>query len=297
MRRSPFLLLLLCLSCSTPPSPPTMRVSALFETLSVKSSAGDDSAIASLDLLVFRDGQLDAHARALHSAAVEASVTAGVPLRWYVLANAPEGMGQLQSESAFLHSAMELTKGPLAMKASGQDLFQGSENHVAGILLNRYACKISVDALEVSWLEAFDRPPLCSLEQMGLLHARRRIPWSGEAEGAADGDWEDRMDICEKAIPGPAPVRLDTQLYTLPNASEDQPTCLAIALRIDGVLQWYVTPLPELHANTHYRIFRILLPGPGNALPQMDSQRCNMELLVQVEPWENKQAYIQFPNV
>ena len=86
-----------------------------------------ESDVVTLDLLAFRasDGLLDASARVSGGAdKVSAEVSAGVPLRWKVVANAPAGaFGSVTTESAFEAALTSLTDGgtsSLVMWSAGE---------------------------------------------------------------------------------------------------------------------------------------------------------------------------------
>lgn len=274
---------------------PPERIRASFQTLQVKA-LDNDSAVQSLDLLVFRNGQLDAYARVLGSDVIEAEVSAGAELDWYVIANAPEGLGEFRSESAFLETPFTFTECPIPMHASGKDVFLDGENHLSGIILQRYACMVTLEEVEVSWLSAFSHAPPCRLEGIGLLDARLRMLWSGAALPAADGDWENRIEPYSQELTDAEPVELGARFYSLPNPSANRPTRLALKLGIDGVTQWYVTPLPPMEANTHYCFSRIIVTGPGSPGPEFPLERHDLLSSVYVQPWDNAQEPIVFPN-
>ena len=326
MRRTGFPILFLAAAlgaaaaCGKEPDQAPDRVSVSFETLPpaatrALSSEAEDR-VETLDLLVFRsfDGILDAHARTRSSTRVTAAVSAGIPLRWYVIANASAAaFSGYASEAEFLSGETCLGESPsLAMHADGSGLYHpGEDLLISGILLRRYACKVSVREISVRWLGAFTQSPPCTLDRVVLVNVRGSCPWSGEPTDAPGDLWYNpsRVDPQEPAvqelllwegpltIPGPEPLQTDIPLFALPNPSSGdgmgvgawspRKTRLCLQLTIDGTVNWYAADLPPMSGNRHYLLSHLVIDGPGTENPDELLVRTNISFRLQVQDWED----------
>ena len=307
-------------ACSKGPVTAPERVSISFETLppaAVKALSPEaEDRVETLDLLIFRagDGFLEAHARSSSSFRVGASVTAGVPLHWYVIANAPDGsLASYGSEQDFLAGETLLAgSGALTMHAEGDGNYAAGENRlVSGIRLKRYACKVSLLTLSVNWLGAFWQSPPCTLDRIALVNVRGSCPWSGIATGGADDLWYnpsriDRHDAFVDGfilwegpvtVPGPDPIQVEIPLYAMPNPSSEngdgggswspRKTRLCLQLTIDGIPQWYRADLPPMQGNRHYVITHLVIDGPGALHPDEAIERAEVTFRLQVLNWDD----------
>ena len=335
MRRTGFSIMLpavalfLAAACGKGPDQAPDRVSVSFEALppscaakSLSSEAEDR--VESLDLLVFRadDGVLDAHARTNSSLRVGSAVTAGVPLHWYVIANAPAAaLEGFASEAEFLAGETFLGESAsLTMHADGMGIFPAGENRsIQDILLYRYACKVSVREISVQWLGAFTQSPPCTLDRAALVNVRGSCSWSGTPSAEAEDLWYNpsRIDPQEAAIqellvwegplaiPGPDPLPLDIPLFALPNPSSGdgrgdrgawtpRKTRLCLRLSIDGIPNWYSADLPPMDGNRHYLVSRLIIDGPGSANPDEALVRTQISFRLQVQDWEDSWNDLSF---
>jgi len=324
----PAVVLCLAAACGKGPDQAPDRVSVSFEALppaitkSLSSEAEDR--VETLDLLVFRarDGMLDAHARTSASLRVASAVTAGIPLRWYVIANAPAAaLDGYASEAEFLAGETFLGESAsLTMHASGAGIFSPGENRsIQGILLHRYACKVSLAELSVRWLGAFAQSPPCTLDRVALVNVRGSCPWSGTPTAAAEDLWYNpsRIDPQDAAvqellawegpvtIPGPDPFPLDIPLFALPNPSSGdgrggsgawspRRTRLCLQLTIDGIPNWYSADLPPMDGNRHYRVTHLVIDGPGSEHPDDELVRTQISFRLQVQDWEDSWNDLSF---
>lgn len=324
----PAAVLLIAAACGKGPDQAPDRVSVSFEALppaiSKSLSSEAEDRVETLDLLVFRadDGLLDAHARSSSSLRVGSAVTAGIRLRWYVIANAPAAaLDGYANEAEFLDGETFLGESAsLAMHASGQGIFSAGENRsIQGILLHRYACKVSVTELNVRWLGAFSQSPPCTLDEVALVNVRGSCPWSGTPTAEAGDLWYNpsRIDLQDASIqellvwegpliiPGPDPVPLHIPLYALPNPSSGEETGgggpwsprktrLCLRLTIDGIQNWYSADLPPMDGNRHYVVTRLVIDGPGSAHPDEELVRTQISYNLQVQDWEDSWNDLSF---
>ena len=279
-----------------------------------------ESDVVTLDLLAFRasDGLLDASARVSGGAdRVSAEVSAGVPLRWKVVANAPAGaFGSVTSESAFDSALTSLTDGgpsSLVMWSAGELTVTEGQGPVSAPL-SRYACKVSVESLEVRWLDTFTVPPAVTLERAVLVNVVGTAPYSGVPQ--AGGVWYNRMgvdpdlpaDVGDMTVAEYGSVRVASSgalsvaspLYCMPNpvsnndnsanAPEWTPrsTRVALELLVDGVPNWYPVDLPSMECNRHYVIRRLVIDGPGSQGPDFPVTREDLSFTVEVVPWTDE---------
>lgn len=282
------------------------------ETPSVKGYfSGEEDAVHSLDLLVFRssDGGLDARAHNEASNSITADVTEGEKMDWFIVANAPDGvLTYFRNEQEFLSSFCTLGQG-MTMFSSGSRTFS-EESHSVSALLNRYACKVSMESIRVDWPGALP----CLLEKVALLNAVGSCPWSGVPDSggiwyncsAVDTDgyirqmlvWEDGADIDTDED---APV--GAELYAMPNPSTGKdyglpwtPRCtrLAIELKSGGVSNWYSVDLPAMNCNCHYLVRNVVIKGPGTPEPDQELVRNGIACEISVLPWGTEETDVEF---
>lgn len=275
--------------------------------------------VTSLDVLVFRSGNgvLDNGARVEGAGVDRISVelTAGVALRWYVVANAPRGLLSYVSESTFLEGLTLLTHGTetsLVMLGSGS-LPEGPVAESVQVALDRYACKVTVETVTVEWADAFTMASSVTLGRIALVNVVGSTPWSGTP--AAGELWYNRMGV-ESGLPAyvadmtvkdyegrtlqeGVAADVASPLYCMPNpvandvnsanAPEWSPrsTRVAVEVLLDGKANWYPVDLPAMRCNTHYVIRSLVLTGPGSQGPDWPVERDDVRFSVSVEPWVN----------
>lgn len=305
------------------------KVSVIFlAQADVKAAVqGDGCAVERLDLLVFRslDGTIDTYASLSGNglSGIEADVTAGCRMNWHLVANAPEGsFDGIVSESDFLARNTMLshtTSNTLVMHDSGTKVFTPG-GYATNAILQRYASKVSLGKLKVSWLGEFAETPPCILETIALVNARGQISWEGTPSGSADGIWYNcsRIDTGLSGIPASClvahpnltissadAVDVGVELYAMPNPSECDDTASAqpwaprrtrivIGLRIDGILQWYPIDLPAMECNTHYAARNVEITGPGALEPDGAIDRSSVSFTVELQAWGSRTNNVDF---
>ena len=305
-------------------------------TKAALTEAGE-SRIASLDLLVFRasDGMLDAYVRSVAEGSesltqLEASVTSGVEMHWYVIANIPAGrLSSFSSESDFLSASTSLTDmsgGTMVMHASGIYTFNPGTNLIENVSLIRYACKVSVKNILVSWLGTFDTAPSCTLDEIVLVNVRGDVDYSTQLSASASDLWYNKssvethtafIDACldwkgSTVVTGPESVNVGVSLYAMPNALETDAygpvsvtspwtprrTRIALKLTIGGQPQWYPIDLPSMAEKTHYIASDVTIMGPGTSGPDEPIERTSIDFTVNVYAWgEEDGGEVVFPSV
>ena len=300
-------------------------------------SADGESRIGSLDLLMFSSGVgiLDTHVRVDASGtesltSLEASVTRGVELRWYIVANAPAGLlSACELEEQFLGAVTtleDMSGDVMVMHAGGVNVFGDEVNRIDGVLLVRYACKVTLQSLRVSWLGTFDVPPSCTLDKVALVNVRGDGRYSGVLSAAEDDLWYNRssidahspfIDRCilwEGSLPisGPESVDVGISLYAMPNPSEGdgvgpvissnpwtpRRTRLVLGLTIEDIFQWYPVDLPAMVEKTHYVAENVIIMGPGTPGPDEGIDRTSIDFTVNVYGWgEYDHGEYVFPTV
>lgn len=312
---------LAAVSCSREPQPEgdggRSTVSFVVGSRTRASVTPHEGEVTSLDVLVFRsgDGALENAARVEGSGVdrISAELTAGVPVRWYVVANAPAGVLSYGTESAFREGVTLLTHGTessLVMYGSGS-LPEGPVSEAVPVALDRYACKVTVESLTVDWPDAFTMASEVALGRIVLVNVVGSTPWSGIP--AAGGLWYNRMglesglppyvaDMTVKDYGGMAlepgvAADVASPLYCMPNPvandvnSANAPewslrsTRVAVELLLDGTANWYPVDLPAMRCNTHYVIRSLVLKGPGSVGPDWPVEREDVRFSVSVEPW------------
>lgn len=303
---------LLAIGACTKPQEQRVSVRFLAQADVKAALQGDDSDVERLDLLVFRssDGAIDTYASG-SGRSIQASVTAGCSMNWYLVANAPAGAfdgivneAGFRAQNTLLEHTSERT---LVMHGAGSKVFTSGEP-AATVILERYASKVSVGQLAVSWLDDFAVTPPCILETVALVNARGQISWEGTPSASEGGVWYNRSGIdlltgivgsCLVAHPnlsiGSADaVDVGEQLYAMPNPSASIPTRLVLGIRIDDILQWYPIDLPPMECNTHYSAKNVYITGPGALEPDGNLDRSSISFTVELQPWGNQTSNVDF---
>lgn len=337
-----FLLALCCLSCT---KEMTQQKASVFITVSLDNAPlskaaiteAQESKVSSLDLLVFRanDGILDSYARAEAEgdeslSSLSATVTSGISMHWYIVSNVEAGtLNVFDTEERFLNALTHLSDmsaGSMVMHASGVHTFSLNQDRLENVLLIRYACKVTMKNIRVSWLGTFDTAPSCTLDRIVLVNVRGDERFSSMLTASADDLWYNRscveshdlfIDSCiawngSLEVAGPDSREVNVSLYAMPNPSEgdgigpvsvDNPwsprrTRIAIRLTIDGVPQWYPVDLPSMEGKTHYVAEDVVIMGPGTPGPDEGIDRTSIDFTVNVYGWgeENRGTFV-FPSV
>lgn len=292
-----------------------------------------ESDVRSLDLLVFRaaDGGLDSHTRAVSDgnedlSAVSARVLVGVPMHWYVVANAPDGkFADIATESAFLSLRTTLSESVAfapVMYSSGNVIVSPSGSSVTA-RLDRYMCKVSVQSVKVDYMDSFSTAPEVVLNRLVLVNVVGDIPMSGIPSNVT-GSWYNRMtvdgnlpsDIAAVLVSSFAPVTvsssdavsLSSPLYAMPNPTSNsvnsaiepdwsvRNTRVSLELLINGVSNWYSVDLPGMLPNRHYVINSLTISGPGSESPDLPVSRSEVMFTVNVQEWGVNELGLEFPN-
>lgn len=300
-------------------------------------SAADEMRVASLDLLVFdsSNGVLDTYVRAEAGgteslSSLEASITSGVSMDWFLVANIPSGrLSSVSTKEELLEkstSMSDMSGRLMVMHAEGTRTFSASGDVVDGVSLIRYACKVSVKNIRVSWLGTFAESPSCVLDRIALVNVRGDEKLSGELTFASSDLWYNKgvidshasfLDACllwsgNQAIDGPESQEVNVSLYAMPNSSEGdvvgpisvtnpwspRRTRIALRLTIDGTPQWYPVDLPAMVGKTHYVAEDVVIMGPGTPGPDEGMDRTTIDFTVNVYGWgEENQGTFVFPSV
>lgn len=281
-------------------------------------TSGAENAVRSLDLLVFRaNGALESHVRVGSESYVEADLITGEELTYYVVANLPaERLALVSSKSEFLSTLTYLSDtamNSMVMSGSGTLTLSGnSDVEVGPIGLDRYACKVSISDITVSWLSSFATPPSCVVNRVLVMNARTAEPLSGTATAAADAYWVNKLtdeavdpasmvgylvyDNPALAVSSSAKTALGSVVYAMPNAStgdaiaSDTPWAprrsrVCVELLIDGQSNWYPIDLPAMERNTHYIVSELVIKGPGTTAPDMGIDRTAITFGIDVATW------------
>lgn len=334
-----FLCVVTCVSCTKEQVGPKTRVSFIVKTESDMTKAAltiaQESRVASLDLLVFKadDGMLDCHARTVAQgegsvSTLDASVTSGIPVDWFIIANLPEerfvSIGSKDSFLTELTSIMDMSSGVMVMHASGSQVFDPGTNLIQNVGLVRYACKVTVENILVSWLGTFAEAPACTLDEIALVNVRGTCPLSGTPTADASALWYNKSSVGSHSgflgecldwkgsmeISGPQSYDVGVSLFAMPNASDGEGvgpvtvsnpwtprrTRIALKLTIDGVPQWYPVDLPAMAGKTHYVVSNVVIMGPGTEGPDEGIDRTAVSFTVNVYQWgEENHGEQHFP--
>ena len=326
-------------SCSKERSVQKTRVSFIVKTESDMTKAAltetQESRVASLDLLVFRsaDGMLDCHVRTEASGSgsvsmLDASVTSGIEVDWFIVANIPaDRIASVDNKGSFLSkltSISDMSAGTMVMYAFGSQVFDPGTNLIENVGLIRYACKVTVDNILVSWLGTFEHTPTCTLDEIALVNVRGTCPLSGVPTADAADLWYNKSSVgnyggflqaCldwtgSMAIAGPQSYDVGVSLFAMPNASEGEGmgpvtlvnpwtprrTRIALKLTIDGASQWYPVDLPAMSGKTHYVVSNVTIMGPGTEGPDEGIDRTSVSFTVNVYQWgEENHGEQHFP--
>lgn len=277
--------------------------------------------VVSLDVIAFRqdNGQVDVSGRVEAEGSgtvgsVIAELSSGVPVDWYVVANAPEGaVSACASKAAFLAGVTTLTQGirsTLVMMGHGS-LPGVPQSGSVPVSLDRYACKVTIQSVAVEWQDAFNMGSV-SVGRIALVNVVGSTPWSGTPAG---GDlWynkagleaglpaavEDMLvkDYGGLSVASSSPVDVESPLYCMPNpvVNNDnakntghwtpRTTRLAVELLIGGVSNWYPVDLGSMLPNRHYLIRKLTVTGPGSAGPDYPVERSDIRFTVMVVDWD-----------
>lgn len=285
----------------------------------VATKAGDDG-IGTLDALVFREnGQREAYARSGGNS-VQVSLPTGIPLRWYLVANATASLGSLLTESDLLSSRALLdgqTPSSVTMYGRGSGTI-GDGTSTVGVELSRTVSRITLGSISPVFLKDSYQASAVKLSGIHVINAAGSCPYT--LIPYAGGVWHNRlgrepglgqglsamlgrdMDMTLDghtvegpwtfyACPNPTDNGIDSR--TAPSWSERN-TRLVVEISIDGVPNYYPMTLPAMECNTEYLIREAILKGPGSASPDIPVERHDMAFTVSVRPWEQIQTDAEF---
>lgn len=271
------------------------------------------------DVLVYRSdvGTLDAVKHQSGRSAVTVDVSGNTALHWYVIANGPsDQLSGYRTESAFLEALSLLTQSTetsLVMQDDGVFVVSDDQSEVT-VRLDRFACKVTVNGIEVKYIDSLEGSHTFTLERIALINVVGAIPYSGVPIAPSNrAQWYNRMTIDNSApalvkgmtvtsfgsqsITSSARVSCVESLYCMPNPTSNsvnsatdpnwsvRNTRVVVELKIDGESNWYSVDLPAMQPNTHYILDKFTIMGPGAEGPDYPVQRNNVSFTVEVRPW------------
>ncbi len=264
------------------------------------------SAIETLDVLLFREGgALEASGRSSGGATVTLTVRPGETYHWYALANAPEEILSVHSEDGLRRMRLSLSgcrEAYCPMYGSGEALLvDGSEVNAT---LRRGLSKVSLEGLSAPFLAEGYLIGEARLERLFLMNA----PGEGALlpDGSAPGVRlnRDGVDpslseslkgflVAERRVSlSPTEVTDGTALLCCPDA--EGKTVFVLEVTLDGERSYYGIPLPELKANTYYKIRDLVLLGPGAPTPGEAPCRDETVFSVEITPWSASEREAKF---
>lgn len=292
-----------------------IRVRVVGATKAADEGTSDE--VRTLDLLVFRssDGMLESRSRQEGTLSVSCSCTSGRELRWYLVANAPEGLS-FASESAFLEGVTCLSdqEESIVMHAEGSVFLSGKPEGIEA-RLKRYPCKISLDAIRVPWMDSEGAPSEFRLGRIAVINAVGTCHYSGIPD--TDGPWLNKAEAEDVSpllfkdhggtlIPSSGLFPCQTTLYSLPNPTDSginssntaswcpRNTRLCVELLAGGISYWYPVDLRGMEGNCHYRITELVVTGPGAGGPDRSITRDPVSFQLLISPWDSVSSDIDF---
>ena len=330
-------LLLGLFSCGKEPSRESAapRGSVLFrieETQTKSDVTLHELGLRHAEVLVFRrstgqlEGALDATRKGTGILHASMEFPTGVSFNYVVIANGPDGLKELAAslgETAFLQQLSLLThttSTSLVMYGSGSFAISTHNPSVIEVSMRRYSCKVSVESLELKWLDAFSTPPSVTLERIVLVNVVGSTPYS--AVPAVGETWYNQQGV-DGSLPaivkditvaeyGSLPVVSSSAvntlvpLYCMPNPTSNnvnslntpawspRNTRVALELKVDGVSNWYPVDLPAMLCNRHYLIRKMEVMGPGSQGPDYPVERNDVVFTLEVLPWGDEEIEVSF---
>lgn len=302
------------ISCN---GPEPLQVNARFvstcPTAAVKSSLVDDSRIEKLDLLLFRtsDGKLETRAASVGSSTIEITVPRDREMKWYMVANAPEGLiPECHNLEDFLNDTVLLEDG---FVMHDQGIFTFRENGATVTAsLSRYLCKVGIGSITIDWADALP----CSVETVALMNVQGSAPISGEPTdlplryncGVIDSGLGAELEGMLSARPcitieSSSPANIGVTLWCMPNPSDgnsyglpwqNRRTRIALCIKAQGLDNWYPIDLPPMEGNRYYLVDNIVIKGPGANAPDVKPERIPALFTIRVLDWEEEITPAQF---
>lgn len=301
-------LAVIVLSCNGPePAQVNARFVSTCPAAAVKSPLVDDTHIEKLDLLLFRasDGRLETKATGVGSSTIEITVPRDREMKWYMVANAPEGLfPECHTEEDFLNNTVLLEDG-FVMHDQGECTFRENGATVTASL-SRYLCKVGIGNITIDWADALP----CGVETIALMNVQGSAPLSGEPAdlplryncGVIDSGLRTELEGLLSARPGitiksSLPVSVGATLWCMPNPSDgdsyglpwqNRRTRIALCIKAQGLDNWYPIDLPPMEGNRYYVVDNIVIKGPGAGAPDVKPERVPATFTVRVLDWEDE---------
>lgn len=310
-----FVLLALC-ACSHKEQAELEYVSVLFEINSTKSAFEDDSAVSSLDVVVFHknDGSLYTHKRSLSITGLVLSLPADTAFDYFVFGNVPSGtFDAVSNESELKNIFADLSDcvpcNGLPLTGSGSGSF--STSGTVSVTISHLASKIQLCGITPGFMaEEHYESKSVSLDRIYLINAVRNFPLTSIS--AFDTLWVNKLSFDEGLEQPLRPVLLETpgkplknsstltdqyNFYCMPNRTDngvnsvDAPlwcarnTRLVLEITINGVKNYYPVTLPALDNGKCYRIDNLILQGEGSDHPDIPVSRKKITYSVTVSDW------------
>lgn len=254
-----------------------------------------ESAVSSLDVLVFREGgtELEASARS-YGSTLSVSVSKDVPLEFVLVANAPAlAFNSCANLSQFNAVAMRL-----AQNRRDSFLMTGSGNFTAGsdfsldVSLVRCVSKVSVGRVVTSFVSSLPFATLVTLNRIFLENVVDTRCYGS----LSPGGWCNRMGVdlsisepvfsfLDKEIGwlviGEETISANAEFYCFPNVYDNgvtsatspdwspRNTRIVLEFMTDGNLEYYPITLPAMSQNVCYSVNEVILNGRGSSNPDI----------------------------
>lgn len=315
------ILVLICIailaaSCVEHDDFPGKRIRVRFDCSvpATRSGIPDDRSVNSLDILFFRaeDGAFDAYTRVENDRA-DMDITAGIDMRYYVMANFPKGMFEgISNESEYLRTVLSLSDidGSMPMSCSGSGKFNSDQT--LEVYMHRLLCRIELNEISTEFMSRYDNWTDVTLDAVYLINVNGTILMSGAYgndglwfnKSGHDLDMEAQLSGLIHSYSGRHITDVDGTedsfcFFCMPNPTDNsinwentpywspRNTRLVVEMTIMGKKNYYPVTLPAVHGNRRYTIERLILLGPGSSHPDIPVDRKSVSFAVSVTPWVN----------
>ena len=273
--------------------------------------AGNEAKVNSLQILVFRDGALDAYGKDLGVSKVVVSCTMGAREVWAVV-NAPDLSNISSVEQLMAAKTYFKDNALMSFVMIGKKSVSITGAATVTIDVNRIASRLVVRKITNNLSSAALRELEFRVDSIFVINVQGANNYGGNGYQAVDGIWHNRMmfDAADADMPK-ALVLSETDekiaygsssangyaVYAYPNdyvASEDEQsydtwtkrsTRLVVKANIGGRGYYYPITMPVMESNKSYEVKNLIITRPGSDNPDKPVTSFDVQFEINVLDW------------
>ena len=269
------------------------------ETKALSTEATNEDAITSLQVFVFRNGNIDGFGSFTSTGTVSVKCTAGMR-KFVVLANCKD-YSSITSESVLMAKISDFNENKLGgFVMTGIVSAEVHDKSIVAVQLDRLASRIVLKKVSVNWgIESLKnlkfevkKVYLTNVVKSVNFQATSPTGWYNKDNDNTSTELSDKPqvvklikdDIIDGGVTEAVAYTKQHNLYAYPNGTNTK-TRIVLETTLGDATYYYGISLPKLERNTSYEINEIKITKPGSDSGDTDITGAEATVQISVNPW------------